>query len=258
MTTEEKPRLDASATEAPDPAKVEGVQGPPSAPYGPARRTQEAARPERTPQAPAQQHIGAKTHGPVDRRAPVERIQLDGTSWIDVVRGFAHDTPAAFERLLRDVAWRDHFQIREGRRVRDPRLYGVISRVQAEADPLFRFTRLVLDARYQVRLSGPQLVYYRDGRDGMGFHRDDEMRWLDRTVIAGLALGGSRPFQLVHRAGGPVTEIELASGDLYVMGGRCQADWFHGVPKRSQADPKISAVWRWTAREGRPVKPYRA
>jgi alkylated DNA repair dioxygenase AlkB len=198
------------------------------------------------------------THGPIDRKAPVERIQLDDASWLDVVRGFATDTEQTFAWLLEHVDWRQNTEIRGGRKVDDPRLYGALSREEAEADPMFRFTRLILDARYRVQLSGPQLVYYRDGRDSMGFHRDDEMRWVDHTVIAGLAFGATRPFQLVARSGGSVTSIDVAGGDLYVMGGRCQADWYHGVPKLPEGcGPKISAVWRWTARTGKPVEPYR-
>lgn len=194
-------------------------------------------------------------HGPIDRKAPRERIQLDATSWVDVVRGFARDTETTLERLLREVSWRQMTVIRGGRKVDDPRLYGVLTREQSEADPTFRFTRLVLDARYRVRLSGPQLVLYRNGRDGMGAHRDDEMRWLDRTIITGLAFGATRPFVLRAIRGGATHELVLASGDLYVMGGRCQADWLHAVPKVESCGPRISAVWRWTAREGRPVQP---
>ena len=196
-------------------------------------------------------------HGNIDRKAPVERIQLDETSWIDVVRGFARDTDATFEWLVREVDWQQHREIRGGRKVDDPRLYGSLDRAAADADPTFRYARLILEARYRVRLVGPALVYYRNGRDSMGFHRDDEMRWLDRTIVTGLAFGATRPFQLVARAGGPITELVMAPGDLYVMGGRCQADWYHGVPKLEECGPKISAVWRWTAKEGRPVEPYR-
>ena len=197
------------------------------------------------------------THGTIDRKAPVERIQLDDTSWVDVVRGFAHDTERTFEWLVDTVDWRQNREIRGGRMVDDPRLYGVLDRATADADPTFKYARLILEARYSVKLSGPALVYYRDGRDSMGFHRDDEMRWVDKTIITGLAFGATRPFQLVARAGGPVTEIVMESGDLYVMGGRCQADWYHGVPKLEECGPKISAVWRWTAKLGRPIEPYR-
>jgi alkylated DNA repair dioxygenase AlkB len=194
-------------------------------------------------------------HGPIDRKAPRERIQLDDTSWIDVVRGFARDTEATFERLVREVDWRQNREIRGGRKVDDPRLTGALSPAEAERDPMFRFTRLVLDARYRVRLHGVALVYYRNGRDSMGFHRDDELRWVDKTIIAGLAFGATRPFCLMPRFGGPVLEVSIAAGDLYVMGGRCQADWRHGVPKLEKCGPKISAVWRWTAKVGRPVEP---
>lgn len=196
------------------------------------------------------------THGPIDRSAPRERIQLDDTSWLDVVRAFASDTERTFERLVRDVDWRQNRVIRGGRKVDDPRLDGGLPREQAEADPTFRFTRLILEARYRVRLGGPHFVYYRNGRDSMGFHNDDELRWLDKTIIAGLAFGATRPFVLRPIRGGSVHEVVMAAGDLYVMGGRCQADWLHGVPKLPESGPKISAVWRWTSRQGKPTEPY--
>lgn len=192
-------------------------------------------------------------HGPINRSAPRQRVQLDDTSWIDIVRGFAADTEQTLTRLIAEVPWTQASAIRGGRKVNDPRLYGSLSRPQADADPTFRFTRLILDARYRVRMSGPQLVYYRNGRDSMGMHRDDEMRWVDKTVIAGLAFGATRKFLMRSMADGTTHEFSIASGDLYVMGGRCQADWLHGVPKEECDEPKISAVWRWTARLGRPV-----
>lgn len=194
-------------------------------------------------------------HGPIDRKAPRERIQLDATSWVDVVRGFARDTDETLERLVREVSWRQNRVIRGGKKVDDPRLDGSLGREQAEADPTFRFTRLILEARYRVRLTGPHLVYYRNGRDSMGLHRDDELRYLDKTVIAGLAFGATRPFVLEDFRHHVRHEISMGGGDLYVMGGRCQADWLHGVPKLESCGPKISAVWRWTAKLGRPVEP---
>lgn len=197
-------------------------------------------------------------HGPIDRKAPRERIQLDDASWVDVVRGFARETDQTLERLIQQVRWRQNRVIRGGRKVDDPRLDGALSREQAEADPTFRFTKLILEARYRVRLLGPHLVYYRHGRDSMGLHRDDEMRYLDKTIIAGLAFGATRSFVLRALRDGTTHELSIAGGDLYVMGGRCQADWLHGVPKLATADacgPKISAVWRWTAKLGRPVEP---
>ena len=46
-----------------------------------------------------------------------------------------------------------------------------------------------------------------------------------------LSLGASRRFLLKSRAGGASVVLRPAAGDLIVMGGRCQRDWFHSVPK---------------------------
>ena len=87
------------------------------------------------------------SHGPINRKAPRERIQLDDTSWVDLVRGFASDHEATLERLVAQVSWTQHRQIRGGKKVDDPRLGGSLSRAEAEADPTFRFSRLILEAR---------------------------------------------------------------------------------------------------------------
>lgn len=195
--------------------------------------------------------------GLVDRKAPAERTWLDETSWIDVVRGFVPDSGPLFSALLREVSWHQNRAIRGGRMVDDPRLDSSLGARGAAEYPILHVARLVLDARYRVRLSSVHLILYRDGRDGMGFHRDDEMRYLERTVIAGLSLGAPRSFALRPRRGGATVEFMLGSGDLYVMGGRCQADWLHGVPKVPECGPKISAVWRWAWKQGRPEPPSR-
>jgi len=191
----------------------------------------------------------------IDRKASVERVWLDDTSWFDLVRGFARDPQPLFEQLLDEVDWRQSRVIRGGRKVDDPRLDGFLSDERMTRYPALHVARLVLEARYRVRFGGVHLVLYRDGRDGMGFHRDDELRYLERTIIAGLALGATRTFALRPLRGHEPREFPMASGDLYVMGGRCQADWVHGVPKLDFCGPKISAVWRWAWKHGRPEPP---
>lgn len=114
-----------------------------------------------------------------------------------------------------------------------------------------------------MRFDGAAFAWYRDGSDSVAFHRDRELRWLDDTVIAVLTLGERRPWLLRPRSAhyddsptkGAVRDISPASGDLLVMGGRCQADWEHSVPKvRERVDGRVSIQWRWTSRRGRPVQ----
>ena len=94
------------------------------------------------------------------------------------------------------------------------------------------------------------LNYYRDGRDSVAFHRDRELRELDDTIVAILTLGAQRPFRVrpfgIDRAPDRATSSP-ASGDVLVMGGACQRDWEHGVPKVATAGPRVSATWRWAA-----------
>jgi len=48
-----------------------------------------------------------------------------------------------------------------------------------------------------------------------------------------------------------VLDLSPGSGDLLVMGGRCQAAWLHAVPKATgRCRSRISAQWRWTSRRG--------
>ena len=50
-----------------------------------------------------------------------------------------------------------------------------------------------------------------------------------------LSLGATRRFQIRPTAGGPSTTGVAHGGDLVVMGGRCQHDFRHCVPKQTQA-----------------------
>jgi len=48
-----------------------------------------------------------------------------------------------------------------------------------------------------------------------------------------LSLGAARRFLIRPAAGGPSTTFRPVAGDLIVMGGRCQRDWRHCLPKQA-------------------------
>ena len=105
--------------------------------------------------------------------------------------------------------------------------------------------RRALERRYGRRLRPPGLNYYRDGRDSVAWHSDRELRRLDDTLVAVVTLGTRRPFLVRPKGGGSSVDLAPASGDLLVMGGACQRDWEHTVPKTARSGPRISASWRW-------------
>ena len=191
----------------------------------------------------------------VDRSVAVERIRLDENAWVDVARGWLHGADSLLDALIDGVEWRQGRRWMYDRMVDDPRLSRWYRRGDDMPHPAFEPIRLHLEARYHRPLSGPGLNYYRDGRDSVAFHRDRELRHLDDTLIAIVTLGAERPFLVRPRGGGTSRNISPASGDLLVMGGRCQRDWEHGVPKVSSSGPRISATWRWASKAGKPEQP---
>lgn len=93
------------------------------------------------------------------------------------------------------------------------------------------------------------LNLYRDGRDSIGFHADDEPELGTNPVIGSISLGAERRFVLKHPASGEKREFALPHGSLLVMGGASQHHWRHGVPKtRKPVGPRINLTFRYIHR----------
>ena len=86
---------------------------------------------------------------------------------------------------------------------------------------------------------------YRDGRDSMGCHADDEKELGLNPVIASLSLGDERLFKLHHKKRKETLDIILGHGDLLVMAGSLQHHWLHSVPKTKKIKtPRINLTFR--------------
>ena len=179
--------------------------------------------------------------------------------WIDLAPGF-HDAelrlargwldPAAarlMERLLGEVPWEVHRIRMFGREVDSPRLSCWIG----EAGAAYRYS----GTPYQPRRWSPALAglrdrlqeelgqpfnsvlanRYRDGRDAMGWHSDDEPELGPRPLIASLSLGATRRFLLKHRGDAAArVAVELEPGSLLLMGGGTQRSWKHALPRTTR------------------------
>jgi len=75
---------------------------------------------------------------------------------------------------------------------------------------------------------------YRNGRDGMGWHRDSEAELGRDPTIASLSLGATRRFALKHRNASPKLALELTAGSLLVMAGQTQRHYLHALPKTAR------------------------
>jgi alkylated DNA repair dioxygenase AlkB len=76
---------------------------------------------------------------------------------------------------------------------------------------------------------------YRDGRDAMGWHRDDEPELGPQPVIASISLGATRRFRLkADDAAVPPLSLDLPHGSLLVMRGLTQSRFRHALPRTAK------------------------
>jgi alkylated DNA repair dioxygenase AlkB len=96
------------------------------------------------------------------------------------------------------------------------------------------------------RFNSVLLNYYRDGRDTMGWHADDEKELGTQPTIASLSLGAARDIHFKSKSGeDELIKLNLASGSLLIMEGDTQQYWLHHIPKRAKCTtPRINLTFR--------------
>lgn len=170
----------------------------------------------------------------------------------------APDSDRLLGALIAETAWRHEEITVVGRRVMQPRL----TAWQGDPGTDYTYSGLtltpgawsasVVEVRAVVeRLAGAPfdsvlLNLYRDGRDSMGWHADDEATLGHEPVIASVSFGARRRFVL-RRRDDPKTrvEIEPAHGSVIVMCGRTQHEWLHHVPKTARpVGPRVNLTFR--------------
>jgi alkylated DNA repair dioxygenase AlkB len=168
------------------------------------------------------------------------RIELDETSWVEHVPGWLHASGTLFDELVACAAWEQRYRYMWGERVAEPRLTAEYRDVLEAPHQL----HVITDAL--TRQYGPAYRYvwlnlYRTNRDSTSWHGDPIGKVQPTSTVPVLSLGAPRRFLIRPAAGGKSMSLTAASGDLIVMGGRCQRDWRHCVPKQATpAGPRIS------------------
>lgn len=169
--------------------------------------------------------------------------------------------PEEGDRLLQtlqvQVPWRQDPIRLFGKTMLQPRLtawYGdreaVYTYSKLRLDPLGWLPALLdlkhrIEAFSQFRFNSVLLNLYRDGRDSMGWHSDDEPELGPNPAIASLSLGVSRRFLLRHKTRPDRTTLLLSHGSLLLMAGPMQHHWQHHIPKTKQPlGPRLNLTFR--------------
>ena len=162
--------------------------------------------------------------------------------------------------LLAETAWRQDPIWIHGREVMQPRLhvwvgdpeasytYSGLRLQPAPWTPLLQDLRARIEAVCDARFNSVLLNLYRDERDSMGMHADDEPELGPQPAIASLSLGQERTlvFKHRHRPDLKPVRIPLPSGSLLLMAGATQAHWKHGIAKQTRPlAPRLNLTFRW-------------
>ena len=198
-----------------------------------------------------------------------EIIHLDDASSIEYWPQFIapNDADRIYHQLQNDLPWRQDEIHVYGRLCKIPRL----QHYQAEQGADYAYSGLYLpaepfhpnvdelrqqiQAKAQFTSNAVLLNYYRDGKDSMGWHSDDEASLGKHPIIASVSLGETRRFLLREKANHRnKVEIALAHGSLLLMKGETQSRWQHSVAKTaSPIGGRINLTFRYI--KGKPVTP---
>lgn len=86
---------------------------------------------------------------------------------------------------------------------------------------------------------------YRDHRDSVSWHSDDEPELGEQPLIASLSFGCEREFHFKHKGSGERVKFPLQSGSLLVMSGDTQKNWLHVIHKtRIEKPMRINLTFR--------------
>ena len=163
-----------------------------------------------------------------------------------------------FRQLKADVNWQQEKIKLYGRKIPLPRLtawFGdegktyMYSGITVEPEP-WSLTLLEIKSRIEevsnVKFNSVLLNYYRNERDGVSWHSDDEPELGINPIIGSVSFGDARTFQLKHKTNKSLKiSRDLPDGSYLEMAGSTQHHWLHQIPKRTRKiGPRINLTFR--------------
>lgn len=188
-----------------------------------------------------------------------------GDSYIELFYDFIEPSECEwiFEHLLNNVPWKQVNIKIKGVEHPQPRLtawYGDVSYTYSglTLEPYqFCFVLNMLKEKIEVRtkISFNSMLanYYRNEKDSVDWHCDDEGSLGNNPIIASLSFGDLRNFELRKKPDDGSNDftysqhvkVPLSSGCLLVMRDATQQDWQHRIPKEyHDHDERINLTFR--------------
>jgi alkylated DNA repair dioxygenase AlkB len=181
------------------------------------------------------------------RFAAATRVHLDETAWVELVPGWVTSSDRLFDLVLNAQRWEQRSRWMYDREVLEPRMTArwTLGSGIALEPALLEAARQSLSARYGVGFDSVGFNLYRDGRDGVAWHRDRIRKSIENPIVPLLSLGEPRRLVFRPRGGGASRGFAIGRGDLLVTGGSTQRTWEHAVLKVARAGARISIAFRY-------------
>jgi alkylated DNA repair dioxygenase AlkB len=188
-------------------------------------------------------------------RLPMEDADVSHAEYLEI----GASTEVTLQRLITEIPWRSESVVLWGKKYQQPRLiawYGDVGTNYTYSgitlSPL-PWTQNLRDIKRSVEeLAGATFNsvlanYYRNNRDSMGFHSDDEPELGHSPTIASVSFGETRTFVMRHKFRRDVSavKLKLGSGGVLLMKGATQTCWEHGIPKQTRpCGPRVNLTFR--------------
>ena len=170
----------------------------------------------------------------------------------------SEESNAYFLKLKENINWQQEEIKLYGRTIPLPRLtawFGdegktyMYSGITVEPKP---WTPTLLEIKNRIEevsnvtFNSVLLNYYRNERDSVSWHSDDEPELGKNPIIGSVSFGDVRTFQLKHKTDKSLTiSRDLPDGSYLEMAGSTQHHWLHQIPKRTRKiGPRINLTFR--------------
>lgn len=162
-----------------------------------------------------------------------------------------------FKALMQKLKWQNESIRMYGKLVPVPRLvcwhgdrgavyrYSGITHEPLPWTPELNVVRKKIQTATNLKFNSVLANLYRNERDSMGWHADNEKELGENPSIASVSLGDQRNFKLRHNRTKEIVSVDLPHGSLLVMTGNLQHNWQHSLPKcRKTKSERINLTFR--------------
>ena len=179
-------------------------------------------------------------------------LPYDGQAILINDNGAEFDWPAITRTLIDTIPWQVETARIFGRDMPIPRMtawfgdgaysYSGILHLPAPFPAIIDRLRERAEALSGGSFNAALANLYRNGRDSVGWHSDNEAGLGNCPTIVSLSLGGERRFQLGHRKTKQTITLGQRMGHWLIMAGETQRFWLH----QADAAERHISIFSWT------------